>query len=141
MNKTKIRKLIKYLEGVPAKKIDMFEWLQKKKGCGTVGCIAGHTILMEGLKPVWRDVDSSSSKLWDENTFMSAEFCKNGESLTIEEKATEILGLDEPDKVFFECYWPKEYFDEYQEAIENKDPETAKEVVIDRLKHLLKTGE
>jgi hypothetical protein len=63
LNVKNIRKLARYLDSIPDKNFNMIDWSRKKRGCGTVACIAGWAahIFPEFIKEYkYRTIDKDS---------------------------------------------------------------------------------
>ena len=96
--------------------------------CGTVGCIAGWTALLENRKALIKQELKGLQKRGGQVS-----------EPDIEERARKILGLDDEQaqNLFFVSYWPEPY----QTAFENAETHKQRaKATVKRIKHLIKTG-
>lgn len=96
--------------------------------CGTVGCIAGHVVLMEDGKKKLKRLFLKHSNL-----------VLTGMSLPIPRRAADLLDLDpqQADALFFVDSWPYRFWSSHRTA--GSQTKVA-EVVCDRINHFIKTG-
>lgn len=84
------------------KHFNMHEWAQQTS-CGTAACIAGHTLMLQGAKPV-KFVPTWGSR----GALTSLFLTKNGKEVFASEAATTALGLtaEQADRLFYAENWP-----------------------------------
>lgn len=134
----KILRAVKRLILAEPKRLHMADWGQRRSGpgapaCGTVGCIAGWTVLVSsGLASKW------ALKLLDNSAF-------NGLMAAAGIKAASILGYPTFDytggrlyKLFYPSSWPEPFRIDYHAA---KTQTSRAKIVGKRIDHFIKTGE
>lgn len=99
---TRLRQLAKRMRRVKAEKFDMSNWFTRHRSitggwCGTAACLAGHTVLMLGKKPVFA---RGAQEGW---------LCRNGRERTVAAVAQEWLGLtsEQAEQLFHTNKWPR----------------------------------
>lgn len=100
---TRLRQLAKRMRRVKAEKFNMDYWFLRRRKpngrgwCGTAACLAGHTVLLMGRKPVFgRGGDIGNE-------------CKNGHQLEVSVAAKRWLGLSDTQAgvLFHRDRWPR----------------------------------
>ena len=135
MNKRNVQRLIEHLEVLPPEEYDQRYW-----NCGTRGCIAFHTIMLEEY--------AVTSEGQDMYTFVDGTMVPNHsvcmnlktrEKMTIKHAAQKILGLtqDCADRLFGASTWGWRHHEEFLKA---KNEGDTVRVAIKELKDLLKKG-
>lgn len=152
MNVELLNEVIEVIAKNPAKKTHMGQW------CGTAHCIGGHAAVIAGwLKPRAQNVYQVKS--WNvpvEKDPHNLAHVTADEEYGIEKPLLAVLGLTpaQGNRLFLTANWPKGFREAYEKASgpwsedecypwashdnPNYNPEMAKQIVIDRIKHFIR---
>lgn len=136
MNTKLLLKVKRHILAEP-KRIDMdipvstSEWRHLMPPCGTVGCIAGWTVILANRKG-----REAPTKTWER--FESKEIISDYTWQTVRRHAIRLLRLtDRQATVLFHVpQWPQEFLDAYEKA---KRPSTRAKVTAGMIYHFIKT--
>ena len=115
MNITLLRNIQSVILEQPLR-LNMYDWIEEssRSPCGTVGCIAGHAVLIDTLK--------KAHKTFKDKKFLKSILPDLRRSY-ISKDAAKLLGLTkkQASKLYFVADWPEPFKTDYYEIIHEDD--------------------